>query len=123
MLVIRSENGVSYVKRSANHSWSLPSDRIAPTEDVGESTKRVAKDQCGVMLRSVELVGIYDVVWHYFDVSIKRLHFVYAALTDDHRCSASKDKGVSEAKFFREIPHGVQDDEIQRFALADCNTK
>ena len=46
-----------------------------------------------------------------------------AAMTDDHRCSPSKDKGVSEAKFFKEIPHGVQDDEIQKFALIDCSAK
>jgi len=123
VLVIRSEHGISLVKRDTDKEWSLPCDRIGPTEDVGKSVKRVAKDQCGVMLRSAELAGIYDVVWHYSDVSVKRLHFVYAAMTDDHRCSPSKDKGVSEAKFFKEIPHGVQDDEIQKFALIDCSAK
>jgi ADP-ribose pyrophosphatase YjhB (NUDIX family) len=123
VLVVRGENGISLVKRGEGHGWSLPSDRIGPAEDVWKSAKRVAKDQCGVMIRSAELAGIYDVVWHYRDVSIKRLHFVYAAMTDDLKCAPSKDKGVSEAKFFKEIPHGVQDDEIQRLALADSSTK
>ena len=123
VLVIRSENGVCFVKRSGDRGWSFPSDRIGQTEDVGKSTKRVAKDQCGVMLSRVELAGIYDVIWHYSDVSIKRLHFVYAAMTDDHKCSPSKDSGISEARFFKETPHGVQDDEIQRLALADCSAK
>ena len=123
VLAIRGEQGVALVKRRGEAGWSLPSDRIGPGEDVGGSAKRVAAEQCGVKLRTSELAGIYDVVWHYSDVSIKRLHFVYAALTDDRRCVPTNEKSVTDAKFFRELPDDFQDDSIHKCALADCSTK
>ena len=123
VLAIRGEGGLALVRRHGEEGWSLPSDRIGPGEDVGRSAKRVAKEQCGLMLRTAELAGIYDVVWHYSDVSIKRLHFVFAALTDDRGCVPAKDAGVSDARFFSEIPTDVQKNEIHSFAIADCSGK
>lgn len=123
VVAIRGEEGVLLVRRHGEQDWSLPSDRIGPNEKVEKSARRVAKEQCGVTLRSVELAGIYDVVWHYADVSIKRLHFVYAALTDDSRCDPSRERGVSDARFFRELPKDFQQDDIHRYALLDCNAK
>ena len=123
VLVIRGEDGIPLVRRHGEQGWSLPSARISPGEDIEKSGKRVAEEQCGLMLKSSELAGIYDVVWHYSDVSIKRLHFVYAAITDDRKCVPAKGKEVSEAKFFREIPGAVQENDIHRHALADCSTK
>ena len=123
VVVIRGEEGISMVKRDEKHGWSLPSDHIGPNEDIGKSAKRVAKEQCGLTLRSAELAGIYDVVWHYSDISIKRLHFVYAAMTDDRKCAPGKGKDIMEAKFFREVPNTVQENDIHGFALADCSAK
>ena len=123
VVVIRGEEGILLVKRNDDKGWALPSDRIAPNENIEKSVKRVAKEQCGLMLRTAELAGIYDVVWHYSDVSVKRLHFVYSAITDDHECSPSKRKDVSEARFFRDIPDSVQRHEIHGFALTDCSAK
>jgi len=123
VVVIRGEDGIPLVRRHDAQGWSLPSDRIAPGEDIGESVKRVAREQCGLMLRSAELAGIYDVVWLYSDISIKRLHFVYAALTDDRKCAPVKGKEISETKFFKDVPDVVRKDDVYRFALADCNAK
>jgi len=123
VVVIRGEDGISLVRRHGAQGWSLPSDRIAPGEDIGESVKRVAREQCGLMLRSAELAGMYDVVWHYSDITIKRLHFVYAALTDDRKCAPVNDREISEAGFFEDVPDAVQKDEVYRLAIADCNAK
>jgi hypothetical protein len=48
---------------------------------------------------------------------------VYAALTDDRKCAPGKSKDISEARFFREVPDAVQENEIHGFALADCSAK
>jgi ADP-ribose pyrophosphatase YjhB (NUDIX family) len=123
VVVVRGEDGILLVRGHGAQGWSLPTDRIASGEDIGKSAKRVARVQCGLMLRSAELAGVYDVVWHYSDISIKRLHFVYAALTDDRKCAPVKGKEISEARFFREVPDAVRENEVYRFALADCNAK
>jgi len=78
---------------------------------------------CGLALRSTELAGIYDVVWHFSNVSIKRLHIVFAALTDDTECVPGKGSQVSEARFFAEVPELAERGDINRFALTDCSTK
>ncbi len=66
-------------------------------------------------LRSTDLAAMYDVVRHYKDVTIKRLHIVYAALTDDE-CSHG-------AKFHKEVPASMLLDELDRAALDDCSEK
>ena len=123
ILAVRGAEGLALVRQHGDKGWSLPSDRISSHEDIGKSARRVAKEQCGLMLRSIELAGIYDVIWHFTDVSIKRLHFVYAAHTDDGECSPSRHKEVSEARFFREIPEDIKKDKICSYALADCSQK
>jgi ADP-ribose pyrophosphatase YjhB (NUDIX family) len=123
VVVIRGADGIPLVKNRGRRDWSLPSDRIAPNEEIETSAKRVATDQCGLTLRSIELAGIYDVIWHHSDVSIKRLHFVYSAVTDDRSCNPTKGEECLESKFFKVVPDGLQKDEIQRFALTDCSTK
>jgi len=123
VLVIRGEKGVVYVRHGGEDTWSLPSGRIGPNEEVVRSAKRVARETCGVGLRSTELAAMYDVIWHFSDISIKRLHIVFAALTDDTECVPGKDSQFSEARFFAEIPEMAKRADIDRFALTDCSTK
>jgi ADP-ribose pyrophosphatase YjhB (NUDIX family) len=123
VVVIRGEEGTPLVRRRGEKEWSLPTDRIGPNEEIEQSVKRIGREQCGLMLRSVELAGMYDVVWHYSNVSIKRLHFVFAGNTDDRRCAPEKKGEVEESRFFKEIPASVQRDEIFGYALSDCSAK
>jgi ADP-ribose pyrophosphatase YjhB (NUDIX family) len=122
VLVVRGEKGTALVRAKGTTDWSLPSGRIGPTEEVAKAAKRVAKEQCGLMLKSAELAAMYDVVWHFSDISIKRLHIVYAGVTDDTECCPD-DADKKEAAFFVEIPKGVETDQIFVHALADCSAK
>lgn len=123
VLVIMGEKGVALTKDDASGEWRLPSGRIAILEDAEAAAKRVAKEECGVTVTSLELSGIYDVVWHYSDISIKRLHLVYASVTEDDCWSEAKPGKGREAKFFREVPQTLLGDEVARAALADCSEK
>jgi ADP-ribose pyrophosphatase YjhB (NUDIX family) len=122
VLVIRGTSGVSLVRGQADKEWALPTDRIDPNEDIEKSARRVAKEACGLMVRTAELAGVYDVVWHYSNVSIKRLHIVYACLTDDTVCSPEK-KSVDEARFFKDVPAATANHAIYGLALSDCSAK
>jgi hypothetical protein len=62
---------------------------------------------------------MYDVVWHYQDVSIKRLHLVYAAVTEDVPVSI---KG-RECAFRQDLDEGHLGTEVERAALADSIEK
>lgn len=123
VLVVRGTAGTALVKTRSEKDWGLPSDRVRPNEEIGKAPKRVAKEKCGIMLRSVELAGIYDVVWHYSNVSVKRLHVVYACLTDDTVCSPEKADEIEEAKFFAEVPPATTKHRIHGPALTDCSSK
>jgi ADP-ribose pyrophosphatase YjhB (NUDIX family) len=123
VLVIRGKKGTPFVKRKGSEGWSLPSNTIPTYEDPAISAKRVAKEQCGLMLRSLDLAGMYDVVFHYLDVSIKRLHLVYAAVTDDLECQPQKGGPVTEAAFFVDPPESARKSRIDKFAIADCSEK
>jgi ADP-ribose pyrophosphatase YjhB (NUDIX family) len=123
ILVIVGEKGIALVGDKGSESWRLPSCRIHTHETAIQAAKRVAKEECGLMLRSLELSGMYDVVWHYDDLSVKRLHLLYAAITDDCECCSDGRKGALEARFFTEVPKSVLDDELMRNALADCSEK
>ena len=123
VLVIRGPNGVALVRKKGDKGWSLPSGRIAPYEEVAKAAKRVAQEECGLTLRSIDLAAMYDVVWRYADLSIKRLHFVYACLTDDMDCLPSRRTDAVSSRFFSEVPEAVLDDEIGRNAVADCSAK
>ena len=123
ILVIVGEKGIVLVRDKGSESWRLPSCRIHTHETAIQAAKRAAKEECGLMLRSLELSGMYDVVWHYADLSVKRLHLLYAAITDDCECCSDGRKGALEARFFTEVPKSVLDDELMRNALADCSEK
>jgi ADP-ribose pyrophosphatase YjhB (NUDIX family) len=122
VLVISGENGVLLTKRKGG-AWSLPSGRIGTSEEPVIAAKRIAKEECGIGLKSVELAGMYDVVWHYSDVSVKRLHLVYSALTDDFDCVPSAASGVIRAKFFANIQEAPLKDEMLACAVSDCSKK
>ncbi len=123
LVLIRGEDGTALVRRRGSADWVFPSDRIGPNEDIQKSVKRIGSEQCGLAIKSLELAGIYDVVWHYSNVSIKRLHFVFAAETDDCSCQPDKATGVDEARFFRQIPSTALKDDIGLFAVSDCSEK
>jgi len=123
VLVIRGPNGIALVRKKGGKGWSLPSGRIAPQEEVAKAAKRVAREECGLILRSFDLAAMYDVVWRYSDLSIKRLHFVYACLTDDMDCLIGQRTDTASARFFSKMPEAVLDDEIGRNAVADCSAK
>jgi len=122
VLVISGKNGVLLTRKKGG-AWSLPSGRIGTIEEPIQAAKRIAKEECGVGLKSVELAGMYDVVWHYSDVSVKRLHLVYAALTDDYECAPGEAASTIQAKFFANIPEASSKNEMLACALIDCSGK
>ena len=115
VLVIRGERGTALVRSGKDKGWALPSGPISTFEDIPAAAKRVAAETSGVHLRTMDLAAMYDVVWHYKDVSVKRLHIVYAAMTDDE-CSEG-------AKFHKDVPATMLRDELDRTALDDCSGK
>lgn len=121
MLVIRGERGTALVRRKGEKGWSLPAGPISTYEDIAGAAKRVAKEVCGLGLRSTDLAAMYDVVWHYRGVTVKRLHIVYAAVTDDD--CAEPSAGGPEASFHRDVGAATLQDEIDRTALDDCTEK
>ncbi len=123
VLVIVGEKGIVLVSDKSSDKWRLPSCRIHIHETAIQAAKRLAKDECGLMLKSLELSGMYDVVWHYADISVKRLHILYSAITEDCECGLGETKSASKAMFFTEIPQSVLDDELMKNALADCSEK
>jgi ADP-ribose pyrophosphatase YjhB (NUDIX family) len=123
VLVIRGKEGIPLVRARKERDWSLPSGRIGPNEDIEKSAKRIARESCGILLRSMELAGMYDVVWHYSNVSIKRLHLVYACLTDDTACAPENTDDVEEARFFKDVPPALRKHRIYGYALTDCSAK
>jgi ADP-ribose pyrophosphatase YjhB (NUDIX family) len=122
VLVISGKDGVLLTKKKGG-DWSLPSGRIGTNEEPIKAAKRIAKEECGIGLKSVELAGMYDVVWHYSDVSVKRLHLVYAALTDDLECVPNAASGVIQTKFFANILETPSKDEMLACAVSDCSKK
>ena len=122
VLVISGQNGVLLTKKKGG-VWSLPSGRIGTIEEPVKAAKRIANEECGIGLKSVELAGMYDVVWHYSDVSVKRLHLVYAALTDDCECVPGEAGSATQARFFANIPEASSKDEMLACAVSDCSGK
>jgi len=123
ILVITGKEGVVLSRRAPRGRWGLPSGRVGAVEESLKAAKRIAAEQAGVSVRSLELAGMYDIIWHFSDISVKRLHLVYAAITDDESCSKEiTDEGV-EARFFAEVPENLLKDDIASSALADCSEK
>jgi ADP-ribose pyrophosphatase YjhB (NUDIX family) len=123
VLVIAGKEGILLSRKGSRSKWSLPNGRIGAAEEPLKAAKRIAAEQAGMSVRSLELAGMYDIIWHFSDISIKRLHLVYAATTDDERFSTElMDEGV-EARFFAEVPESLLKDDIASSALADCSEK
>lgn len=122
VLVVSGKNGIVLTKKKGE-GWRLPSGRIGTNEEPVKAAKRIAREECGIGLRSVELAGMYDVIWHYSDVSVKRLHLVYAALTDDCECVQGEGKGAAQAMFFTKVPEASSEDEMLACAVSDCIEK
>jgi ADP-ribose pyrophosphatase YjhB (NUDIX family) len=123
VLVIVGEDGVALVRPRGSDEWRLPSGKVRTHETAIQAAKRVAKEECGLALRSLELAGIYEVVWHYSDISVKRLHLIYAAVTDDRECHPEGDKSLCDAMFFTKVPDHVLGNDLMRNALDDCSEK
>lgn len=123
VLVIIGKKGTVLAKRRSTKEWTLPTGRIGAAEDVLQAARRVAKEECGLVLRSLELAGMYDVVWHYAGISVKRLHIVYAAVTDDDECRPESPVECVSPAFHREVPDAALRNEITKSAIADCSGK
>lgn len=122
VLVICGNRGTILARDAVTGKWTLPTGRIGAAEEITAAAKRVAKDECGVGIRRLDLVGMYDVVWHFSDISIKRLHLIYAAATEDECFEIGPSRG-REAKFFRSVPKAVLEDDLVAAALNDCSDK
>ncbi len=116
--VVRGPKGTTLVRTVNGGNWTVPSGRVGATEEIPGAARRVAKDEVGLPLRSMELAGIYDVIWHYSDLTIKRLHFVYAGVTDDE-----PDPKLKSRVQVTGDPELLVSDEISRAALSDCKDK
>ena len=123
LLVISGKEGVVLSRKGPRGKWGLPSGRIGAVEEPLTAAKRIAGEEGGVMVRSLELAGMYDVIWHYADISVKRLHLVYAAVTEDDGCSEELLKKGTEARFHADLPDSLLRDDIVSSALADCSEK
>ena len=122
MIVIAGEDGLVLFRAKPGGTWGLPSGRIGTCEDPVSAAKRVARESCGLGISSLELAGIYDVIWHYSDVSIKRLHLVYAAQTEDECAPGSSESGHL-ARFFANASEAELESDLVRDAILDCSEK
>jgi ADP-ribose pyrophosphatase YjhB (NUDIX family) len=117
VLVVRGPHGTA-LAMGRDGSWTVPSGRVGATEEIPGAAKRVAREDFGLSVRSMELAGVYDVIWHYSDMTVKRLHFVYAAVTDDE----PNPKARNRVRIFQRPEESVKDD-ISKSAIADCKEK
>ncbi len=117
VIVVKGPKGTELAK-GVKGSWTVLSGRVSTAEEIPSAVKRVAREDFGISIRSMELAGIYDVIWHYSDMTVKRLHFVYASTTDDDPDPQAK----NEVRAFRK-PEEMVADEISKTALADCSEK
>jgi len=122
VLVIRGEKGTVLMKRHGTAKWAFPTGRIGMAEPIAQGVKRVAKDECGLGLKSIELAGMYDVVRHYSDITVKRLHFVYVGRTDD-TAFAPERGSAAEPGFHRQVSEGSLEGDIDKAALEDSSEK
>jgi len=117
VIVVKGRGGVALVE-TTDGTWTVPSGRVGAVEEIPSAVKRIAREDFGLMLRSIELAGIYDVIWHYSDMTTKRLHFVYAGDTDDDPGSTRRNR----VRFFAE-PERMVGDGISKAAITDCMEK
>ncbi len=122
VLVVNGEKGTALLRNKDGHSWALPSGSILIYETPEQAAKRVAKAECGLGIRSMVLTAMYDVAWHYPDITVKRLHLVYAAVTDDFEFTVPAER-YSGAEFRPEVTANVLGSDIDRQALEDSVDK
>jgi len=119
VMVIRGGGGTVLTRESSDASWHLPTDLIRTFESVPDSTRRVARELCGVSLRSAELVAMYDVLHRFDDVAVKRLYIVFAGITDDPICAVNG-SGEHEVRFHADVNLEDLATDIDRAALDDA---
>lgn len=119
ILVAMGPSGIALVKEKGSTIWNLPTARISPVERPAEAARRVALGSCGIHLRTLELVGLYDVTRHYSNLSVKRLYVVYRGLTDDTECAHKEGAAVREVGFFGEEAASMMETEMDMSAFAD----
>lgn len=122
VLVVNGEKGTVLLRSKDGHSWALPNGSVLMYETPEQAARRVAKAECGLGIRSMVLTAMYDVSWHYPEITVKRLHLVYAAVTDDFEFVTPADK-YSGAEFRPEVTANVLGSEIDRQALEDSIDK
>lgn len=117
VVIVARKDGETVLAETDEGGWTLPSGMVGAAEEIPTAVKRIAREDFGLMLRSIELAGIYDVIWHYSDMTVKRLHFVYAAVTEDEPSPSSR-KVRRVAR-----PEQVVGDAVSIAALTDCKEK
>ena len=122
VLVVNGEKGTAVLRHRSEHAWALPTGSILIYETPEQAAKRVAKAECGLGIKSLVLTAMYDVSWHYPGITVKRLHLVYAAVTDDFEFVTPAEK-YSGAEFRPEVTANVLGSEIDRQALEDSIEK
>jgi len=123
VVVMIGAKGLVLCKAMGEETWTLPSGRIGACEDPVAAAKRVAREATGLGIRSLELACMYDVTWHFSDVSIKRLHVVYAAQTDEDSNEGAIASGTAEARFFKDLTGVRIANDLVRDAILDCSEK
>ena len=118
VVVIRGSDGVALLKGDGD-DWMLPSGRIGTDEEPSAAARRVARESCGLGLRSLVLVGLYDVTRHYSNVSLKRLSTVYLGETDDTPGEDMRGRCAFHLEDLESLPVG----ELDSAAVADCLEK
>lgn len=119
VVVIRGRDGVALLKGDDEVVWTLPAGRIGTGEEPSTAARRIAKESCGLGLRSLTLVGLYDVTRHYSNVSLKRLSTVYLGETDDLPGAEVCGRCVFHLEDLETLPVG----ELDSTAVADCLEK
>lgn len=116
VIVVKGPKGTALAP-CGKEAWCVPSGMVGSAEEIPAAAKRIAKEGFGLYLRSIELAGMYDVIWHYAGLTVKRLHFAYAAVTEEDAAPSR-----NAVQFFIRPEEKVKD-EISMAALADCKEK
>lgn len=76
--VIFEHDRVLFVKRADNGLWGLPSGRIQPGETIIEAVKRELREETGLQVNVIRLIGVYsDPASQIFSYPMgKRIHFI-----------------------------------------------
>lgn len=102
-VIIVNENGkIMLVKRKFDPKkgyWDLPGGFIEPHEDLEQSVKREIKEELGVDIDLIKIIGVYNDVYEFQDIIWPTLGIVVAAKTVTGNFRSSDD--INSYKFFR----------------------